>query len=325
MAGNVKLNAPSGGSVTLSAVDTASNFTMTVPAAAGVLINATSATGAAQLPVGTTAQRPASPVAGQLRFNSTTGTTEIYNGTGWGGLGGYDIEYLFIGGGGGGFQGNGSQTGGGGGAGGYITGTIQVVPTLAYTVTVGAGHAQNSGYVNSTTFGTIFTAYAGGRGLSYGETGTANATGGSGGGAGQQGGAGGYPVKGQGNYGGAGNTYWSGGGGGAGANGGVAGGGNGLSSSITGTAVTRAGGGGGAFTGGGSGGGGTGGGGAGQGGNGTANTGGGGGGGLGGAGSGGSGIAIVRYLGSQRATGGTVTSSGGYTIHTFTSSGTFTA
>jgi hypothetical protein len=34
---------------------------------------------------------------------------------------------------------------------------------------------------------------------------------------------------------------------------------------------------------------------------------------------------IVRYLGSQRATGGTVTFANGYTIHTFTSSGTFTA
>jgi hypothetical protein len=32
---------------------------------------------------------------------------------------------------------------------------------------------------------------------------------------------------------------------------------------------------------------------------------------------------IVRYAGSQRATGGTVTSSLGYTIHTFTTSGTF--
>jgi hypothetical protein len=58
-----------------------------------------------------------------------------------------------------------------------------------------------------------------------------------------------------------------------------------------------------------------------------ANTGGGGGGGThaystGGAG--GSGIVIIRYYGSQKATGGTVTSSGGYTIHTFTSSGTFT-
>ena len=36
-------------------------------------------------------------------------------------------------------------------------------------------------------------------------------------------------------------------------------------------------------------------------------------------GSGGKGIVIVRYLGSQKATGGIVTSSGGYTIHTFTS------
>jgi hypothetical protein len=33
---------------------------------------------------------------------------------------------------------------------------------------------------------------------------------------------------------------------------------------------------------------------------------------------------IIRYLGAQVATGGTVTSSGGYTIHTFTTSGTFT-
>lgn len=44
-----------------------------------------------------------------------------------------------------------------------------------------------------------------------------------------------------------------------------------------------------------------------------------------GAGAGGSGIVIIRYLGDQRGTGGTVTSSGGYTIHTFTGSGTFTA
>ena len=43
------------------------------------------------------------------------------------------------------------------------------------------------------------------------------------------------------------------------------------------------------------------------------------------AGAGGSGIVIIRYLGAQRGSGGTVTSSGGYTIHTFTSSGTYTA
>jgi hypothetical protein len=34
---------------------------------------------------------------------------------------------------------------------------------------------------------------------------------------------------------------------------------------------------------------------------------------------------IISYPGSQRGTGGTVTTAGGYTIHTFTSSGTFTA
>ncbi len=40
---------------------------------------------------------------------------------------------------------------------------------------------------------------------------------------------------------------------------------------------------------------------------------------------GGSGIVIIRYAGAQRGTGGTVTSSGGYTYHRFTSSGIFTA
>ena len=37
---------------------------------------------------------------------------------------------------------------------------------------------------------------------------------------------------------------------------------------------------------------------------------------------GGSGVVIVRYWGNARATGGAITSSGGYTIHTFTSNGT---
>jgi hypothetical protein len=62
------------------------------------------------------------------------------------------------------------------------------------------------------------------------------------------------------------------------------------------------------------------------GGNGAANSGGGGGGnghyGLSGAG--GSGIVIVRYPGPQKAIGGTVTSVGGYTIHTFTTVGSTT-
>jgi hypothetical protein len=41
------------------------------------------------------------------------------------------------------------------------------------------------------------------------------------------------------------------------------------------------------------------------------------------AGSGAQGVVVIRYLGSQVATGGTVSSSGGYTYHTFTSNGTF--
>jgi hypothetical protein len=40
---------------------------------------------------------------------------------------------------------------------------------------------------------------------------------------------------------------------------------------------------------------------------------------------GGSGIVIIRYAGAQRGTGGTVVSSGGFTYHTFTTSGTYTA
>ena len=149
-------------------------------------------------------------------------------------------------------------------------------------------------------------------------------------------------------------SYAGGGGGGAGAvgadgNASSAGGagGDGTTSSISGSSVYYGGGGGGGFgressgaTGSG-GSGGLGGGGNGSnvgttaGGTGTANTGGGGGGSgynasLGSSGAGGSGIVIIRYKTdgsdgiSTSSTGGTITTSGLYTIHTFTSSGTFT-
>lgn len=42
-----------------------------------------SGTDSITLPVGTTAQRNATPVTGMYRLNSTTGTTEVYNGTNW--------------------------------------------------------------------------------------------------------------------------------------------------------------------------------------------------------------------------------------------------
>jgi hypothetical protein len=47
-----------------------------------------SSTGALTISKGTTGQRPGSPVAAMLRFNSTTGSFEGYNGTAWGGIGG---------------------------------------------------------------------------------------------------------------------------------------------------------------------------------------------------------------------------------------------
>ena len=40
-------------------------------------------TGYLNMPVGTTAQRPASPVAGMVRWNTTLGYSEIYNGPAW--------------------------------------------------------------------------------------------------------------------------------------------------------------------------------------------------------------------------------------------------
>ena len=45
-------------------------------------------TGAVLLSKGTTAERPASPSAGQIRFNSTTTTFEGYSGTAWASVGG---------------------------------------------------------------------------------------------------------------------------------------------------------------------------------------------------------------------------------------------
>jgi hypothetical protein len=45
-------------------------------------------TGSLQVPNGTTAQEPATPAAGMLRFNSDTNGFEGYNGSLWGGIGG---------------------------------------------------------------------------------------------------------------------------------------------------------------------------------------------------------------------------------------------
>jgi len=254
--------------------------------------------------------------------------------------------------------------GGGGGAGGVVySPTFPVTASTSYPVIRGAGGLPNTisqGYGNNgenSSFGTLVAIGGGGGGGGdlEGAGGTVPALpGGSGGGAGgdvtTEISAAGTP--GQGNAGGArgspGNNRAGAGGGGAGQPGsnGARGinntgrggsGGNGVAYDISGTTTFYGGGGGGGASSNASSGvqssvGGLGGGGAGAGDTaafqGTNFTGGGGGGGYGafglGGGGGGSGIVIVRYPGGPLATGGTITSVAGNTIHTFQSSGTFT-
>jgi hypothetical protein len=58
-------------------------------------VQVTSATGQANLPAGTTAQRTATPGTGALRFNSTDVSFEGYNGTEWGSIGGGAADGIF--------------------------------------------------------------------------------------------------------------------------------------------------------------------------------------------------------------------------------------
>ena len=321
-------------------------------------VSQTSSTGAANLPSGTTAQRPGSPLTGQARFNTSLGFVEVYNGTAWRIIDNLPITYavesiVIAGGGGGGAR----DSGAGGGAGGLLyTASTTVNTKTGYTVTVGAGGAgrlQASGSGNGTAgsnsvFGSLTAIGGGGGGGNV--TSTPGGSGGSGGGgSGEQANTGGSGTSGQGNAGGTGGPVGNrrgAGGGGAGAAAQAAttsmDGGAGVSTystwaSATNTGVSGfyAGGGGGSSEsqGGAIGQGGSGGGGAGNstGGtatSGTANTGGGGGGaglGITSGGTGGSGIVILRYSGTPVGSGGSIVTSGGYTYHTFTSSGTFTA
>lgn len=254
-----------------------------------------------------------------------------------------DVTYLIVGGGGAG----GRDAGGGGGGGAVLSGS-DALSSASYSIVVGAGGAEGAdggdssfnshtangggrggnnsergqdggcgggGSWNFTTAGTGSPGYSGGAGLNLGGDHTA---GGGGGGANQAGIA----------------AYWSIGTGAHAGNGG-----NGIPSAISGSTLYYGGGGGGGTAdydpgeggAGGEGGGGAGGYGSGAGSPGTAGTTnrGGGGGGSGNnyndPGAGGSGVVIIRYLTSDviSATGGTKTTDGSYTIHTFTSSGTF--
>jgi len=279
----------------------------------------------------TTAGRPATPTAGQTGWNSTLGQLEAWNGYVWATVVGqtYSVNYLLVAGGGGAGQ-------GGGGAGGLLSSIATVTIGTAYSIVIGAGGVGGtggSGNNGSNTTALSLTAIGGGAG---GGDNTASGSGGSGGGGGASGSgpyAGGSGTAGQGYAGGTSSTGQGAGGGGAGAVGSATNGGIGVVFP-SGSATYYGGGGGGGSRGGSSTSGGAGGGGGGVGsGNGTAgtaNTGGGGGGGAGypsygTGGTGGSGIVIISYAGAQRGTGGTVTSNGITTTHTFTTSGTFTA
>jgi len=279
----------------------------------------------------------------------------------------YSADFLIIAGGGGG----GNGYGGGGGAGGYrnsyasessggggsTESDMSITTGATYTVTIGAKGTGGPTYGSFGSAGGTSSIVGTGVNLSSvgGGPGGYNAdvdqssttTGGCGGGGGAATGAtGATPGNGttnQGYGGGAGATAGTGYGGGGGGGVGVAGtaysggggnGGNGLSSSITGSAVTRAGGGGaGSWTGeggtasGGSGGGGTGATNVQAGGNATASTGSGGGGAGTAAGNGADGLVIVRMATANYSgvtTGSpSVATDGSDTVITFTASGSF--
>jgi len=281
-------------------------------------------TDALQLPSGTTAQRPSSPIEGSVRYNSDIYAIETYLAGSWTvvkeNLPTYTIAYVAVGGGGSGSTGG--NYGGGGGAGKVLESTVGLYPSSTYTVTIGSGGSGGSNGSSSTVAG-------------FGIT-TITSVGGNSG-SGQTGGS-----SGNGYTGGTGPNAAGGGGAGAGANGqsvtgGTGGnGGGGVATSITGSSVTYAGGGGGGglSRGYGSNGGGNGGvnDGSGnfQGSNASGNTGSGGGGAVNStAGQGGSGIIILsvptdKYTGTVTGSP-TVTTNGSNTVIKYTSSGTYTA
>lgn len=174
-------------------------------------------TGATALPAGTTAQRPASPVAGDLRFNTELETFEGYDGTAWGPAGGASVgaatggtevtsggykyhtfistgaltvtkaglfDLLIVGAGGAG--GEGFYAGGGGG--GQVALYQSAYLALgSHTVTIGAGGARgaaldSAGQVGSgTLIGSFFAGPgSGGKGRTN-QTGAAGGINGSGG------------------------------------------------------------------------------------------------------------------------------------------------
>lgn len=243
------------------------------------------------------------------------------------------MKLLIVGAGGGGGTAGASQGGGGGGGGAVVYNASSPITNNTYTIIIaGTAAANTNGGVS--TFGALY-AGGGGAGGSAGEVGHAgvplNGNGGGGGSGSFVGGSG----SGTGYTGGTATAGHAGGGAGAAANGGISSevtgggaGGAGTMCDITGTNLMYGEGGGGGYSGSTTGVGGVGAYSAGNVGNGLSNRGGGGGGNYNnyGTGTGGSGVVIVSYLTADwgTCTGGSISTNGSYTVHTFTESGTFT-
>lgn len=177
-------------------------------------------TSAVKIPVGTTGQRPGTPVAGQMRYNSTLDQAEVYSGTEWKAVGGspFDasggvittidgykihtytvsgtftpsltkegkVEVLVVGAGGSGATFN--PHGGGGGGGAVVTGFLSIAKgTAPISVVVGSGSSGTGG----ASYFSSFTANGGQPGSGYtGGTSGSSIAGGVGSGSGAGGGAG---------------------------------------------------------------------------------------------------------------------------------------
>ena len=182
------------------------------------LLDLASDTGATVFPKGTTEERPVSPEAGYIRFNTTDNVMETYDGAEWLILDAisseYTVDYLVVaGGGGGGGSGQDGWNGGGGGAGGLRTSygptsgggvssetPLTLTPGVSYPITIGSGGARGNTGTNSgaattigsngtdSIFSTIESKSGGGGGAASGVnnpgTKTAGLPGGSGGGSG---------------------------------------------------------------------------------------------------------------------------------------------
>jgi len=95
VSGNVDGRDVSADGTKLDGIEAGADVTDTANVTAAGAVMTTAATGQANMPAGTTAQRTGSPVAGALRFNSTDVSFEGYDGTEWGSIGGGAEDGVF--------------------------------------------------------------------------------------------------------------------------------------------------------------------------------------------------------------------------------------